>query len=111
MGIQDTIRTCQKKVMNIGEILIYYFHIVVSIVRFTGSVGSISVKQNLHNSIQCFREIKVPIGNGALQFQSMSITIQMRYFIYLFRVLQKQLPYYVQLEKKLQYSGFLRELL
>lgn len=40
MGLQDTKRTCQKKVMNIiEEILIYYFHIVVSKVRFTGSVG------------------------------------------------------------------------
>lgn len=45
MGLQDTKRTCQKKVMNvIEEILIYYFHIVVSKVRFTGSVGRSSYK-------------------------------------------------------------------
>lgn len=37
---------------HIEEILIYYFHIVVSKVRFTGSVGRSSVKQNLHNSIK-----------------------------------------------------------
>lgn len=67
--------------------MIYYFHIVVSIVRFTGSVGRFSVKQNLHNSIQTSREIKVPIGSGALQYPKISITIQLGYLIiFIYRI-------------------------
>lgn len=53
---------------QIEEILIYYFHIVVSKVRSTGSVRRSSANKIYFIEYNILREIKVPIGNGALQF-------------------------------------------
>lgn len=60
----------------------------MSIVRFTGSVGRYSAKQNLQNSMIKSTEIKVPIGSGALlHYPNISITIQIRYLIiFIYRI-------------------------